>query len=69
MDMTRTPNRSGGTSLLSSLTTGTSATFMARTTLGQSMSTSRMPTEAPSCARVTARLAATVVLPTPPLPL
>src|SRR5450759_1076785 len=33
------------------------------------MSASRMPTRAPICASATARLTATVVLPTPPLPL
>ena len=37
-------------------------------TLGPVMSASRRPTEAPSRARLTARLTATVVLPTPPLP-
>ena len=67
IDMTLTPKRSDGSILLSWPTCGRSATFIARTTLGQSMSTSRMPTLCPSCARVAARFTATVVLPTPPL--
>ena len=60
--------RSGGMSRFSSVAIGGSLTLIARTTLGQSMSTSRIPTALPSWARVVARLTATVVLPTPPLP-
>ena len=69
MDMTLTLKRSAGIIFWSGPITGGSAIFIARTTLGQSMSASRIPTRAPSYASVAARLTVTVVLPTPPLPL
>ena len=69
IDMTLTPKRSGGMIRFSSVAIGGSVTLSARTTLGQSMSTSNIPTALPCWASVVARFTATVVLPTPPLPL
>ena len=59
---------SGGMSRPSCMV-GLSVTPRTRLALGQSMSVSIRPTTFPFWARVTARLTATVVFPTPPLPL
>ena len=69
MDMTFTPKRDDGWKRPSSSCFGPSEIRSTRVTLGQSISQSKIATFAPSCASMTARLTATVVLPTPPLPL
>ncbi len=68
IEMTFTPWRSSGRILPSGVADGWPSRPIIWGMLGPVMSASSRPTAAPSMARATARLAATVLLPTPPLP-
>ena len=68
MDTTLTPCMVAGMIWLSTMA-GSESDLKIFSRFGQSMSASRTPTAFPCFARRTAKLTATVLLPTPPLPL